>query len=93
MITSLNKPPEDISLSESEAEIEAAAEVKSPLPLQERLDRAIIDEINAEITSKTRKLNDITSVVKKELINFEIEGNDLNTILPTSVESERGFSH
>jgi hypothetical protein len=59
-------------LSESEAEIEAAQEVKSPISLQERLDRAITDEINAKITPKTRKLKDITSVVKKELINFEV---------------------
>jgi hypothetical protein len=58
--------------------------------------------INAKITSKTRTLKDITSVVKKELINFEIEGkrglnlekvyNDLNTIPPASVETERVFS-
>jgi hypothetical protein len=37
-ITSLVKPPEDISLSESEPEIEVAEEDKSPLSLQERLD-------------------------------------------------------
>jgi hypothetical protein len=77
-------------------------EVKSPLSLQEKLDRAINDKINAKITSKTRTLKDITSVVKKELINFEIERkrepnlekayNDLNTIPPASVEAERVFS-
>jgi hypothetical protein len=75
---------------------------KSPLSLQEKLDRAITDEINAKITSKTRTLKDITSVVKKELINFEIEGkrrpnlekayNYLNTIPSASVEAERVFS-
>jgi hypothetical protein len=98
MITSLVKPPEDIS----SAEIETAVEVKSLVSLQERLDRAITVEINAKIISQTRTLNDITSDVKKELILFEIEGkrgptlekvyNDLNTIPPTSVESERGSS-
>jgi hypothetical protein len=102
MTASLVKPSKDISSSESDTEIEAAEEVKSLLSLQEKLDRAITDEITAKITSKTRNLKDITSVVKKELINFEIEGkrgpnlekayNDLNTIPPASVEAERVFS-
>jgi hypothetical protein len=97
IIASLVKPSEDISSSESDTEIIAAEEVKSPLSLQEKLDRAITDEINAKITSKTRTLKDITSVVKKELINFEIEGkrgpnlkkayNDLSTIPPASRSS------
>jgi hypothetical protein len=52
MIASLVKPSEDISSSESDTEIVAADEVKSPLSLQEKLDRAITDEINAKITSK-----------------------------------------
>jgi hypothetical protein len=93
MIASLVKPSENISSSEP---------VKSPLSLQEKLDRAITDEINAKITPKTRTLKDITSVVKKELINLEIAGkrgpnlekayNELNTIPPASVEAERVFS-
>jgi hypothetical protein len=96
MIASLVKPSQDISSSESDTEIEAAEEVKSPLSLQEKLDRAITDEINAKITSKTQTSKDITSVVKKELIYFEIKGkrgpnlekayNDLNTIPPAIVE-------
>jgi hypothetical protein len=46
-----------------------------PIALQKRLDRAITNKINAKITSsKTRPLKDITNIVKKELINFEIEG-------------------
>jgi hypothetical protein len=53
MITSLVKPSEDISSSESEAEIETAAEVKSPLSLQERLDRAITVEINENYIKNT----------------------------------------
>jgi hypothetical protein len=42
MIASFLKPPEDISSSESMVEIEPFEEVKSPLSLQERLDRAIL---------------------------------------------------
>jgi hypothetical protein len=70
MIASMLKPPENISLSESEAEIEAAVKVESPFSRQDKLDRAINDENNAKITSKTRTMKDITSVVKLELINF-----------------------
>lgn len=104
MITSLVKPPENISSSESDAEDEATEEVELPLSLQEKLDRAINDEINAKmkITPKTRTMKDITSVVKKELLNFEIDRkrgpnlarcyDDLNSIPPASVESERVFS-
>jgi hypothetical protein len=58
MIASLVKPSEYISSSEADTEIEAAEEVKSPLSLQEKLDRAITDEKIAEITSKTRTLKD-----------------------------------
>jgi len=46
--------PENIT-SESEGEIEVTEEVKSPLPRQEKLDRPIKDEINAQITVKTRR--------------------------------------
>jgi hypothetical protein len=63
MIASLVKPSEDISSSESDKEIEAAEEVKSPLSLKEKLDRAISDEINAKITSKTRTLKYITRLL------------------------------
>jgi hypothetical protein len=48
MIASLVWAPVDISLSESEAEIKAAQEVKLPISLQERLDRAITDEIHLD---------------------------------------------
>jgi hypothetical protein len=46
MIASLVKPSEDISSRESDTEIEADEdeEVKSPLSLQEKLDRAITDQ-------------------------------------------------
>jgi hypothetical protein len=70
MIAQMLKPPENISSSESEAEIEAAEKVESPFFRQDKLDRAINDENNAKITSKTRTMKHITSVVKKELINF-----------------------
>jgi hypothetical protein len=83
----LVKPPEDIS---------------SPLSLQERVDRAITDKINAKTTTETRSLKDISSVVKKELMKFEIEGkqgpnlekdyNDLNTIPPTTCKQLKSFS-
>jgi hypothetical protein len=48
------------TISESEAEIEATEEVKLPIYLQEKLDQAITDEINAKIKSKPRTLKDIT---------------------------------
>jgi hypothetical protein len=41
MIASMVKPAKNISSSESEAEIEAAEEVKLPISIQERHDRAI----------------------------------------------------
>jgi hypothetical protein len=62
MIASLVKPSEDILSSKSEAEIEAAEEVKLPISLQETLDQAVTDQINAKITSKTRTLKDISIV-------------------------------
>jgi hypothetical protein len=83
MIASLVKPSQDISSSESDTEIEAAEEVKSPLSLQKKLDRAITDEINAKIT---RTSKDITSVVKKELIYFELKENgDRISKKPTTI--------
>jgi hypothetical protein len=83
MIASLVKPSQDISSSESDREIEAAEEVKSPLSLQNKLDRAITDEINAKIT---RTSKDITSVVKKELIYFELKENgDRISKKPTTI--------
>jgi hypothetical protein len=42
IISGLVKPPEDISSSESEAEIEAAEEVDLPIFLKERLDRELL---------------------------------------------------
>ena len=71
------------------------------MSLQEKLDRAIDDKINAQMTVKTRTMKDITSVIKKELLHFEIEGKrapnleicyqDLNSIPHASVESKRVF--
>jgi hypothetical protein len=40
-VARLIKPPDNISSSKSEAEIEAAEEVRLPISLQARLDRAI----------------------------------------------------
>ena len=74
MVVSFVKSPENISVSESEVEIRVAEDIESPLSLQEKPNRAINDEINAEIAGKARTIKDITGVLKKELINFEIEG-------------------
>ena len=61
-------------MSELEIEIEVAEEVELPLFLQEKLDRAINEKIDAQITAKTRTIKYITSVIKKELLHFKIEG-------------------
>jgi hypothetical protein len=53
-------------LFESKAEIKFAEEVETP---QEKLDRAISDEINAEIAPKTRTMKDITG--KKGVGKFQ----------------------
>ena len=69
MVASLVRLPENIT-SESEVEIEVAEGVKSQLSLKEKLDRATNDKINAQIAVKTRTMKDITTVIKKELINL-----------------------
>jgi hypothetical protein len=58
--------------------------------------------MNSQISSKSGTTKDITSVVKKELDFFEVEGKrganlescyeNLNSIPPSSVEPERNFS-
>lgn len=102
MIAALVKHYDNTSSSESEAEIEVAEEPTSTRSLREKLQQAIDDENNAKIRSKTLTPKDLSGVLKKELVNFEINGKrgpnlercyiDLTTIPPTSVESERVFS-
>ena len=102
MISKMLKPSENDLSSESEPDVEVADEDESQLSLQEKLSRAISAEVNAKITPKKQTMKDITNVVKKELLNFEIEGKrgtnlercheNLSSIPPASVESERIFS-
>ena len=71
-------------------------------PCEKKLSRAISAEVNVKITPKKQTMKDIFNVVKKELLNFEIEGKrgtnlqrcheNLSSIPPVSVESERIFS-
>lgn len=95
-----NEPPQEC---ESDNEIEITVDEEELESLQEKLDRAISQETNSKIVPKTTKTaNDIVSIVKKELAVFEAEGcrgsilektyNYLNSVPPTSVESERVFS-
>jgi hypothetical protein len=42
--------------------------------MQEKLARAIDKEMNSKLSSKSRTTKDVTSIVKKELAIFEVEG-------------------
>jgi hypothetical protein len=64
--------------------------------MQEKLARAIDKEMNSKISFKSRTTKVVTSIVKKELAIFEVEGKcganlescyeNLYTIPPSSVE-------
>jgi hypothetical protein len=69
--------------------------------MQEKLARAIDKKMNSKKSSKSRTTKDVTSIVKKELAIFDVEGKrgvnlescyeNLNSISPSSVEPERVF--
>jgi hypothetical protein len=69
--------------------------------MQEKLARAIDNEINSKISSKSRTTKDVTSIVKKELAFFEVKGKrganlencyeNLNAIPSSGVEPESIF--
>jgi hypothetical protein len=72
------------------------------LSMQEKLAKTIDKEMNSKISSRSRTTKDVTSIVKKELAIFEVEGKrgvnfessfeNLNSLPPSSVEPERAFS-
>jgi hypothetical protein len=76
-------------------------EIDLQLSMQEKLARAIDNEMNSKIISKSRTTKDVTSNVKKELAIFEVKGKrganlescyeNFNSIPPSSVEPERVF--
>lgn len=67
-----------------------------------QLNYAINKDVNSAKALPTRTKKDLTSIIKKELLIFELESNrgknlemcyeNLQSIPPTSVESERMFS-
>ena len=63
MVANLVRLIENIT-SDLEIEVEVADGVESPLFLQEKPYRPINDEIDAQITVKTRTMKDITSAIK-----------------------------
>jgi hypothetical protein len=70
--------------------------------MEEKLAKTIDKEMNSKISSRSRTTKDVTSIVKKELAIFEVEGKrgvtfessyeNFNSIPPSSVEPERVFS-
>jgi hypothetical protein len=85
-----------------ESDNEAAeVEINLQLSMQEKLASAIDKEMNSKISYKSRTTEDETSIVRKELAVFEVEGKrgtnlescyeHLKSIPPCSVEPERVF--
>jgi hypothetical protein len=80
----------------------AGLEVHLQLFMKKKLARAINKEMNFKITFKSRTTKYVTSIVKTQLVIFEVkdkrEGNlefcyeNFNSIPPSSVEPERVFS-
>ena len=78
IVANLVRLSENIT-SELEVVLEVADGLESPLSLQEKLDRAVNDEINVQVTVKTRTTKDITSVIKIDLLLWKLEeSRDLN---------------
>jgi hypothetical protein len=77
-------------------------EVHLQLFMKKKLARALDKEMNFKITSKSRTTKYVTSIVKTQLVIFEVkdkrEANlefcceNFNSIPPSSVEPERVFS-
>lgn len=103
MIIDILKPRSSNLSSESDSDFENDVVINEmELSLEEKLDKAIHKEVNSTITPQIKTKNLLTNIIKKELAIFEIEGDrgknlercydSLNSIPPTSVESERVFS-
>ena len=102
MVIKLSKLSENSNSSDSESENEVIEEDNCSMTLRERLENAIKTETISKITPKNRTSKNVTSIIKKEISIFEVEGsrganlercyNNLNSIPPASVESERVFS-
>lgn len=103
MVSQLSKNLDHNESLDLETGIETTEEeYEIQLTMQEKLAKAIDKEINATINSKSQSLKDVTSIVRKELAIFDVEGKrgahleaclrSLNSIPPTSVEPERVFS-
>jgi hypothetical protein len=103
MITGLSKPLDHNEPFELESDNKTAeVEIDLQLSMQEKLARAIDKEMNSKICSKSRTTKDVMGIVEKELAIFEVKGKrganfercyeNLNSIPPSSVESERVFS-
>jgi hypothetical protein len=99
LVTGLSKPLDHNEPFEFDS-ANKTAEVKMDLHLimQEKLAKAIDEEINSNISSKSRTTKDVTSMVKKELAIFEVKSKrganlescykNFNSIPPSSVEPE-----
>jgi hypothetical protein len=77
-------------------------EVHLQLFMKKKLTRALDKEMNFKITSKSRTTKYVTSIVKTQLVIFEVQDKrkanlefcyeNFNSIPPRSVEPERVFS-
>jgi hypothetical protein len=68
----------------------AEEEINLQLSMQEKLARAIDNEMNSKKSFKSRTTKDVTSIVTKELAIFEFESfyENLNSIPPSNVEPD-----
>jgi hypothetical protein len=75
MVTGLSKPLDHNEPFEFEIDNETAeVEIDLQLSIQEKLTRAIDKGMNSKISSQSRTMKDVTSIVKKLLAFFEVEG-------------------
>jgi hypothetical protein len=75
MVTSLSKLLDHNGPFEFESDNKTVeVEIDLQLSMQEKFAIATDKEINSKISSKSRTTKDVTSILKKELAIFEVEG-------------------
>jgi hypothetical protein len=99
MVTGPSKPLDNKEPFEFESDHKTAeVEINLQMSMQEKLARAIDKEMNSKKSSKSRTTKYVTSIVKKELTIFEVEGKrganfeffyeNLNSLPPSNVEPD-----
>jgi hypothetical protein len=75
IMAALSKPLDHNEPFELESDNETAeVEIDLQLSMQEKLARSINKDMNSKISSKSRTTKDVTSIVKKKLVIFGVEG-------------------